>query len=58
MIDVTIKITIDEDHEQEYENILKKIETIDGIEKIHIEPGSYFEYNIDSTPCWNEEDEE
>ena len=56
MIDVTIKITIDEAHEEEYENILEKIEAIEGIEEIEVDGGSYLEYNIDSTKFYEEEE--
>lgn len=56
MIDVTIKITIDEDHESEYENILTEILEIEGITHVEVDLDSYFEYNVDSTKFYEEEE--
>ena len=57
MIDITLNLTIDEDHEEDFEQILKCVENIPGVEKLESVEGSYFEYNIDSEP-WYEEEEE
>ena len=56
MIDITINLTIDQ--EENFEQILECIENIPGVVKSETVDGSYFEYNIDSTPHWVEEETE
>jgi len=52
MIDITVNLTIDEDHEDDFEQIMKHITTIPGMAKVDVKTETYFEYNIDSTPHW------
>lgn len=40
------------DQEENFEQILECIENIPGVVKSETVEGSYFEYNIDSTPHW------
>ena len=56
MIDITINLTIDQ--EENFEQILECIENIPGVVKSETVEGSYFEYNIDSTPHWEVDYEE
>lgn len=52
MIDVKLKLTIDEEHEEYFEKIMKIITLIPGVEKA--ESFDYIEYNNEE-PCWAEE---
>ena len=56
MIDITLNLTIDQ--EENFEQILECIENIPGVVKSETVEGSYFEYNIDSTPHWEVDYEE
>lgn len=51
MIAYKIQIVIDEEHEEDFEEILKNIydhiEKIEGITEVQGDPESYFEYNED-----------
>ena len=51
MIAYKIEIVIDEEHEENFEEIMKNIydhiERIPGITEVHGDPDSYFEYNED-----------
>lgn len=57
MIDVSVKITIDEEHENEFKRIMEDIKKIKGIVGMDVDMDSYFEYNIDSDPFYEEEEE-
>ena len=60
MISYKIQIVIDEDHEDNFDDIIKNIydhiERIDGITEVHGDPESYFEYNEDIN--YEEEEDE
>jgi len=58
MIDITVNLTIDQEHEDDFEQIMKHITTIPGMAKVDVKTETYFEYNIDSTPHWRVEFEE
>ena len=58
MIDTTINLTIDQDHEVDFEQIMKHIASTPGISKVDVKTETYFEYNIDSTPHWEVDYEE
>lgn len=58
MIDITINLTIDQDHEEDFEQIMKHIASTPGISKVDVKTETYFEYNIDSTPHWEVDYEE
>lgn len=57
MIDINVKITIDEEHEEEFKRIMEDITKIEGIVGVDVDTNSYFEYNIDSEPFYEEEEE-
>ena len=57
MIDIYVKITIDEEHENEFKRIMEDITKINGIIGVDVDMDSYFEYNIDSEPFYEEEEE-
>ena len=57
MIDVSVKITIGEEHENEFRRIIEDITKIHGVVGVGVDTTSYFEYNIDSEP-FHEEDQE
>lgn len=62
MIAYQIEIVIDEEHEEQFNDIMQivhaKLECIKGIEEVNDLPESYFEYNNDSDPFWEDDDEE
>lgn len=55
MIYVELKITIDEDA-AEFEDVINKVNAIDGVDEVEVVDGSYHEYNVDSDPWWDEDD--
>jgi NADPH-dependent 7-cyano-7-deazaguanine reductase QueF len=57
MIDIYVKITIDEEHEEEFKRIMEDITKIKGIVGVNVDVDSYYEYNIDSEPFYEEEEE-
>jgi hypothetical protein len=57
MIDISVKITIDEEHENEFKRIMEDITKIKGVVGMNVDTSSYFEYNIDSEPFYEEEEE-
>jgi len=58
MIDVSIKITIDEEHESEFTRIIEDITGIRGVVGVDVDTTSYFEYNIDSEPFYEDSEDE
>ena len=58
MIDITINLTIDQYHEEYFEQIMKHIASTPGILKVDVKTDTYHEYNVDSTPHWAVEFEE
>ena len=58
MIDVSVKITIDEEHENEFRRIIEDITKIHRVVGVDVDTTSYFEYNIDSEPFYEEDQED
>ena len=58
MIDVSVKITIDEEHENEFRRIIEDITKIHGVVGVDVDTTSYFEYNIDSEPFYEVDQED
>jgi hypothetical protein len=57
MIYIKIGIVIDED-DAEFDDVINKIKDLDGVDEVEVDGESYHEYNVDSDPFWEDEEDE